>query len=173
MLPYHAHFVKGFGEQFKEQVRSLQPGYCFLGCFGKVLAKYENRLTVDPSQTDNFGIPIPVVHFRFGDNDMALWRDMIRTSGEILDTAKVRLSLPGELHPAGFASHDVGTVRMGNDPKTSVLNSFCQTHEVKNLFVVDGSCFTTAPEKNPTLTIMALAVRTAHHMADAIRKGDL
>jgi choline dehydrogenase-like flavoprotein len=104
---------------------------------------------------------------------MALWRDMIRTSGEILDTAKVRLSLPGELHPGGFASHDVGTVRMGSDPKTSVLNSFCQTHEVKNLFVVDGSCFTTAPEKNPTLTIMALAVRTAHYMADAMRKGDL
>lgn len=173
MLPYHAQFVKGFGEQFKQQVRNLQPGYCFLGCFGKVLAKYENRLTVDPSQTDNFGIPIPVVHFRFGDNDMALWRDMIRTSGEILDNAKVRLSLPGELHPGGFASHDVGTVRMGNNPKTSVLNSFCQTHEVRNLFVVDGSCFTTAPEKNPTLTIMALAVRTAHYMADAIRKGDL
>jgi choline dehydrogenase-like flavoprotein len=62
---------------------------------------------------------------------------------------------------------------MGKDPKTSVLNSFCQTHEVKNLFVVDGSCFTTSPEKNPTLTIMALAVRTSRYMTEAIRKGDL
>lgn len=173
MLPYHAHAVKGFGESFKKQVRELQPGYCFLGCFGKVLAKYENRITVDSSRKDSFGIPIPVVRFRFSDNDLALWRDMTKTSAEILDGAKVRLMVQGNSRPSGFASHDVGTVRMGHDPKMSVLNSFCQTHEVKNLFVVDGSCFTTSPEKNPTLTIMALAVRTARYMAEAIRKGDL
>jgi choline dehydrogenase-like flavoprotein len=113
------------------------------------------------------------VRFRFSDNDLALWRDMTKTSAEILDAAKVRLMVQGNSRPGGFASHDVGTVRMGRDPKMSVLNSFCQTHEMKNLFVVDGSCFTTNPEKNPTLTIMALAVRTAHYMAEAIRKGDL
>jgi len=66
-----------------------------------------------------------------------------------------------------------GTARMGNDPRTSVLNSNCQAHEVKNLFVSDGSSFTTFPEKNPTLTIMALAVRTAHHMAAEVKKGNL
>jgi choline dehydrogenase-like flavoprotein len=62
---------------------------------------------------------------------------------------------------------------MGNDPRTSVLNSFCQSHDVKNLFVVSGSCFTTTPEKNPTHTIMALAVRTARYIASATKEGSL
>jgi len=67
----------------------------------------------------------------------------------------------------------VGTCRMGADPRTSVLNPFCRAHDVANLFVVDGSPFVTLPEKNPTLTIMALAVRTARHIADANRRGEL
>jgi len=73
----------------------------------------------------------------------------------------------------GLASHETGTCRMGADPRTSVLNPFCRAHDVANLFVVDGSPFVTLPEKNPTLTIMALAVRTARHIADASQRGDL
>jgi choline dehydrogenase-like flavoprotein len=75
--------------------------------------------------------------------------------------------------PAGFSSHEVGTVRMGKDPKNSVLNSFCQSHEVKNLFVTDGSCFTTSSEKNPTLTIMALSLRASEYIAEQRRRGEL
>jgi choline dehydrogenase-like flavoprotein len=75
--------------------------------------------------------------------------------------------------PSGFASHETGTARMGRDPRRSVLNSHCQAHDVNNLFVVDGSCFTTFPEKNPTHTIMALAVRAARYMASEVRKGKL
>ena len=75
--------------------------------------------------------------------------------------------------PDGFASHEVGTVRMGKNPKTSVLNSFCQTRDVKNLFVTDGSCFTTCSEKNPTLTIMALSVRAADYIKEQRRRGNL
>jgi choline dehydrogenase-like flavoprotein len=74
---------------------------------------------------------------------------------------------------APVALQETGTARMGKDPRTSVLNSNCQAHEVKKLFVVDGSCFTTSPEKNPTLTIMALAARTAHHMAAEVKKRNL
>jgi choline dehydrogenase-like flavoprotein len=75
--------------------------------------------------------------------------------------------------PAGFASHEVGTARMGNDPRTSVLNRYCQTHDVKNLFVVDGSCFVTFPEKNPTHTIMALSVHTARYISEQVKGGTL
>ena len=75
--------------------------------------------------------------------------------------------------PAGFASHDVGCVRMGEDPKTSVLNRFNQSREVKNLFVVDGSSFTTFPEKNPTLTIVALAIRAAENIINLKRRRDI
>jgi choline dehydrogenase-like flavoprotein len=75
--------------------------------------------------------------------------------------------------PSGFASHEVGTVRMGKDPRTAVLNSYCQARDVKNLFVTDGSCFTTSSEKNPTLTIMALSMRAADYIRDQRRKGEL
>ena len=82
----------------------------------------------------------------------------------IIDTMKA---------PGGFGSHEAGTVRMGKDKRTSVLNSYCQAHEVRNLFVVGGSAFTTYNEKNPTLTIMALAVRTSRFIADEVRKRNL
>ena len=75
--------------------------------------------------------------------------------------------------PSGFASHEVGTIRMGKNPKTSVLNSYCQAHEVKNLFVTDGSCFTTSSEKNPTLTIMALSLRASEYIKEQRKKGEL
>jgi choline dehydrogenase-like flavoprotein len=75
--------------------------------------------------------------------------------------------------PRGFASHEVGTVRMGRDPKTSVLNGYCQSHDVKNLFVTDGSCFTTSSEKNPTLTIMALSTRAAERISELRRRREL
>ncbi|HLY60960.1 MAG TPA: GMC family oxidoreductase [Terriglobia bacterium] len=173
MFPHHASHVKGFGPQFKKQVRFLQPGLFQMGGFGKVLAQPENRVTVDPTHSDAYGIPIPVVHFRFSENDNALWRDMKMQAEEILSAAKCRLIINDDPSPSGFASHETGTVRMGKDPRTSVLNAYNQAHDVSNLFVVDGSCFTTFPEKNPTLTIMALAVRTARHMAEGVRKGDL
>ncbi len=173
MFPHHAHHLKGFGRPFKERVRYLQPGFFQMGGFGKVLARRENRVTVDPSQLDTYGIPIPVIHFRFSDNDRALWKDMKEEAEEILHAAKARLIINGDREPSGFASHETGTARMGRDPHASVLNEYCQAHDVKNLFVVDGSCFTTFPEKNPTLTIMALAVRAAGYMASEVRKGNL
>lgn len=172
MFPYQAHALKGFGKAFRKQVRELQPGLFFMGGFGKALARRENRVTVDPAHPDAYGIPIPVVHFRWSQNDLALWKDMRERAQEILHTAKCRLIID-DREPSGFASHETGTARMGHDPRTSVLNAFCQAHDVKNLFVVDASCFTTFPEKNPTLTIMALAVRTARWMASELRKGNL
>lgn len=163
--PYHAQYLKGFGADFKREVRAFQPAFFHTGVFGKVLARPENRVTVDASRPDAYGIPTPVVRFRFGENDLALWKDMKVKAQEILHAANARLVIDTSKTPSGFASHEVGTVRMGNNPKTSVLNSFCQAHDVKNLYVVDGSCFVTFPEKNPTLTIMALAVRTARYMS--------
>ena len=167
--PYHAQYTKGFGTDFKKQVRTLQPGFYQLGGFGKVLARPENRVTVDASRPDAYGIPSAVVHFRFSDNDITLWKDIKVTAQKIFETAKVRMYVDVTPEPTGFASHEAGTVRMGKSSKTSVLNPYLQSHDVKNLYVVDGSCFVTFPEKNPTLTIMALAVRTARYMAAEAR----
>jgi len=173
VVPHQAYHLEGFGNSFKQRVRHLQPGFFQMGGFGKVLARPENRVTVDPKNLDAYGIPVPVVHFRFGENDRALWKEMKERAKEILHTAKVGLMIDDESEPGGFASHETGTIRMGKDPRTSVLNSYCQSHEVKNLFVVDGSCFATAPEKNPTLTIMALAARTASYMSAEVKKRNI
>jgi choline dehydrogenase-like flavoprotein len=173
MFPHHARYLPGFGREFKKQVRYLQPGFLSISGCGKVLARVENRVTVDPDRLDAYGIPIPVIQFRFGDNDLALYKDMRKRAYEILHEAKAKLMVDTVQEPGGFASHEVGTARMGNDARTSVLNRFCQAHDIKNLFVVDGSCFVTFPEKNPTLTIMALAVRTARYMTEEIKRREL
>lgn len=173
MYPYHAKSVDGFGPNFKGRVRKLQPAMLQMGGYGKVIARKENRVTVNQRKVDRFGIPVPVVHFEFCDNDRNLYKDLVANIEEIYHTAGAELVIKSRDTIGGFASHETGTCRMGLDPKTSVLNPFCQTHEIPNLFVVDGSCFTTFPEKNPTLTIMALAVRSARFIVQGRKKMDL
>jgi choline dehydrogenase-like flavoprotein len=173
MFPYQAKMLPGYGAEFKKRVREMQSGFLMFGGYGKVEARPENRVLVDSNKTDIYGIPTPVIQFRFGELDHAIWTEMRSTVAEMCER------IPGEVtkglgdRPGGFASHECGTVRMGTDPRTSVLNSFCQSHDVKNLFVTDGSTFTTSSEKNPTLTIMALSLRAADYIKEQRRKGDL
>jgi choline dehydrogenase-like flavoprotein len=173
MFPNQAWRVEGYGPSYKARVRRMQPGYMMLGSFGKVVARPENYVSTDSNQMDEYRIPVPVVHFRFGENDYALWRDSIRSMLEIGSNLNAEVFPNFDEAPSGFASHEVGTVRMGKNPKTSVLNSFCQSRDVKNLFVTDGSCFTTTSEKNPTLTIMALSLRAADYIKRQRRRGEL
>jgi choline dehydrogenase-like flavoprotein len=171
--PHHAKSIDGFGPAYKKRVRELQPAMFQVGAWGKVEHRAENRVTVDPEKVDKFGVPIPIVQFKWGENDLKLFRDMRESVMEVLDACGVETVVNRDERPGGFASHEVGTCRMGKNSKTSVVNSYCQSHEIKNLFVVDGSCFTTFSEKNPTLTIAALAVRSARHIAEMRRRGEL
>jgi choline dehydrogenase-like flavoprotein len=173
MFPDQAQHLAGYGAAFKSEVRRLQPGYLFLGTFCKALASPGNYVTVDPDQTDAYGIPIPIIHYRRGENDRALWRDQTASVQELASRLKGTVFSNLESGPGGFASHEVGTVRMGKDSQTSALNGFCQSHEVKNLFVTDGSAFTTSSEKNPTLTIMALSARAADYIKRQRKLGAL
>jgi choline dehydrogenase-like flavoprotein len=151
----------------------MQPGFLMLGGYGKVAARPDNRITVDPNRPDVYGIPTPVLQFRFGELDKAVWTEMRASVDAMCDRLHGDVTKSFGDRPSGFASHEVGTVRMGKDPKTSVLNSFCQAHDVKNVFVTDGSAFTTSSEKNPTLTIMALSLRAADHIREQRRRGEL
>lgn len=173
MYPYHAHRLQGFGAKFKHEVKRLFPALLQMNAYGKVLARRENRVLVDPDRSDAFGIPVPVVQFEFDDNDRALFRDMVASVEEIYHTAGVELLFRPSNEIFGLGSHEVGTCRMGRSRKTSVLNSFCQSHEVANLFVVDGSCMVTLPEKNLTLSIMALAVRSARYIVAQNKRRNL
>jgi choline dehydrogenase-like flavoprotein len=171
-FPHQARHLPGFGRSFKKRVRDLQPAMLQLGGMAKVLARRESRVTVDPGRTDPWGIPLPVVEMTYSENDRALYRGMLAELQEILDGAGVDFAFRDDTI-RGLASHEVGGCRMGADPKTSVLNPFGQSHEVKHLFVVDGSAFVTFPEKNPTLPPMALAHRSARYLAEERRKGNL
>jgi choline dehydrogenase-like flavoprotein len=171
--PHHAKSVAGFGSDYKKRVRQLQPAMFQIGAWGKVEHRAENRVTVDPKKVDKFGIPIPIVQFKWGENDLKLFKDMRESVIEVLDTCGAEMVINRDENPGGFASHEVGTCRMGSEANTSVVNAHCQSHEIKNLFVVDGSCFTTFSEKNPTLTIAALAVRSARYIAERRRRGEL
>jgi len=125
-------------------------------------------------------------HWQWGENELKMAADMQQTFRSIIEAAggtviggtRRHPLPPGEAPPpristGGEIIHEIGTVRMGSDPKTSALNGNCQAHEVKNLFVADAAPFVTNPDKNPTLTIMALAWRTSDYLLDQAKKGEL
>jgi choline dehydrogenase-like flavoprotein len=174
----HAQFAKqidGFGLDFKQAVKRRYPALVALHPYGEVLPRRENRVTVVNTPRDQYGVPIARIEFKIGENERKMVEEMYDTAEAMLRAAKGEV-LPykrGELDVAGAAIHEHGTVRMGDDPKRSALNGFCQSHEVKNLFVVDGAAFPTATEKNPTLTILAVAWRSSDYLAEQIRTGKL
>ena len=164
-----------FGAGFKRRVKARYPALAALHPYGEMLPRADNRVTVDESRTDRYGVPLMHIDVTFGENEMKMVRHMHEVADEILHTAGAEMIAAGpqDHDGPGAAIHEHGTVRMGADPAQSVLNRFNQMHEVDNVFVVDGSSFTTASEKNPTLTILALAWRAGDFLADELRSGRL
>jgi choline dehydrogenase-like flavoprotein len=164
----------GFGEKYKKGLLDPVTTVGIAG-FGECLARWENYVTLDPGITDTFGIP--VLHFlmRYGDNERAMIHDMMVSAAEMMEAAGAKNIQPFEVPDRipGYAIHEVGVARMGNDPKGSVLNAFQQTHDVKNLFVTDAAGFASSACQNPTLTIMALCVRSCDYLMDEMRKGNI
>jgi choline dehydrogenase-like flavoprotein len=101
-------------------------------------------------------------------------KDAVKTAVAMSESAGFEVLSKNEMpNPPGYSIHEVGTCRMGNDPKTSVLNKWNQSHDIKNLFVVDGACFTSAGWQNPTMSILALSMRASEYMAEQIRQGNI
>jgi len=167
--------AQGYGQAYKEALR-VGPTYLTLGGFGETLARFENFVEIDPDGiVDAFGIPVLRVNMAFGDNERAMGKDMAAAAAEMLEAAgavDVQESFDPNAVP-GWGIHEVGTARMGDDPKRSVLNAFCRSHDVENLFVMDGSCFVSVACQNPTLTIMAIAARSTDYVMERMRTGDL
>jgi choline dehydrogenase-like flavoprotein len=171
----YAKTLPGFGLEFKKAVKERYPALLALHPFGEAIPEAENRITTKGSPVDQYGVPIARISYATGENERRMSKDMYDTVLEILHAAKAEI-VPyktGYLEPNGSAIHEHGTCRMGADPKRSALNSFCQMHDVKNVFVVDGAAFTTASEKNPTLTILALAWRATDYMAGEMQRGNI
>jgi choline dehydrogenase-like flavoprotein len=170
-----AYGLPGFGASLKREIRRRHPAWVELHPFGEVLPYPDNRITVDETKTDRYGVPLARIDYRIGENERKMVEHMCDTVEAIVKAAGGELVSyrRGETDKMGSAIHEHGTCRMGTDPRRSALNAFNQMHEVKNLFVVDGSAFTTASEKNPTLTILALAWRATDYLAEEMRRGSL
>ena len=141
---------------------------------GEVLPRYENHVRIDKNVVDAWGIPALNVHARYTDNEFNMAKDAVDTLAEVCRSAGFEVLHKNEkMFPPGHSIHELGTCRMGDNPKTSVLNKWNQSHDIKNLFVVDGSSFVTGGSQNPTITIVALAMRASEYLAEQLRKGDL
>ena len=163
--------IPGFGADFKTAVRKRYPALVALHPYGEVLPYADNRITVDGAASTITACPIARIEFKYRENERKMMTEMYQTAAAILKAAKAEI-LPYDptfMGIPGQAIHEHSTCRMGADPKRSALNGFCQMHDVKNVFVVDGAAFTTASEKNPTLTILALAWRATDYLAGEMK----
>lgn len=169
--------VEGIGAAFKEEL--LEPGNWSMsfGGFGEVLPFYENKISLHPTQQDQWGQPLVVIDCEIKDNEKKMRTDMVNSAAEMLERTgftNVRTYDRATDPKARVLSvHEMGTARMGHDKRTSVLNSFNQLHEVKNVFVTDGAAMTSAGCQNPSLTYMALTARACDFAVTELKKRNL
>src|SRR5260370_33887854 len=161
----------GFGEAYKKAL--LQPrNSIHITGFGEVLPRWDNFVELDPNVKDVYGIPVLKIHMSDGENERAMIQDMGDSAGEMLEAAGAK-NIRTYAHPSAprWALHEAGIARMGADPKKSVLNQFQQSHDIKNLFVMDASGFVKSPCQNPTLTIMALCFPSCAYLMSQFKQN--
>ncbi len=164
----------GLGGELKERLRTPGRWRMSLWGFGEMLPNYDNYITLDRHVRDAWGIPALRMHCTLTDNERAMRRDMMVAGAEMLEGAGCTDVSGGEdVYRPGEGIHEMGTARMGRDPRTSVLNSWNQLHDVSNVFVTDGACMTSAACQNPSLTYMALTARACDHAVQATKRGEL
>lgn len=186
----HPHFIRGYGFQgssmpefnldapgigadYKKAVK-LGRYEVSLHAFGESLANIDNFCEIDHSLKDAWDIPALRISMAHGKNEAALMHDAGVSAAEMLEGAGARnIRIRTDVEMPGMAIHEVGTARMGNDPQKSVLNPFCQSHDVPNLLVADGSCFVSSACQNPTLTMMAITVRASDHLIERFRRHEI
>ncbi|MBI1789094.1 MAG: GMC family oxidoreductase [Acidobacteria bacterium] len=174
LFPGYAKAMVGYGAEFKKSVRSWYTTPLSFNTRAEVLSRFENYIEIDKNVVDAWGVPVLKIHCQFGDNEREMAKDAVENLKALfhaLGAEHVRVST--ELQNPGSMIHDMGTARMGADPKKSVLNRFNQTHDLKNLFVVDGAAFVTSGGYGPTLTIGALAARASGYILAQRKRGDL
>jgi choline dehydrogenase-like flavoprotein len=178
---------EGYGVSLKQKCRSSYGTFIGFSGRGEMIPNENCYCELDPVVKDQWGIPVLRFHWQAGENELKMAADMQATFRSIVEAGggtvisgtrrhplpKGEAPRPNGLAQGGEIIHELGTVRMGKDAKTSALNGNCQAHDVKNLFVADAAPFVTNPDKNPTLTIMALSWRTSEYLLDQAKKGEL
>lgn len=164
----------GYGKSMKDKI--LQPGQWRIGMggFGEVLPYHENKMILNYDKLDQYGLPTITFDAEFKENEIKMKEDWKVQAAEMLEAAGCKdVTVFDSNAPIGRGIHEMGTARMGRDPKTSVLNKFNQVHKVPNVFVTDGACMTSAANQNPSLTYMALTARAANHAINELKKMNL
>ena len=164
--------IKGFGVDLKEQLKRPGPWTFSLGGFGEMLPDKRNKVWLDQKQKDKWGIPLLNIECVLRENELKMLKVMAEDAKEMLEASgMVNVTTYNNSAPPGLAIHEMGTARMGHDPKTSVLNKYNQCHDVQNLFITDGSCMTSSACQNPSLTYMALTARAADTAVEMLQEG--
>lgn len=162
------------GAELKEFAAKPGPWTLGMMAFGEVLPYEDNRVTLNFDKLDKWGLPTAVFDVKYRDNEYKMRVDMMNDAAEMLEAMGAKHVNPYDNKGApGLGIHEMGTARMGRDPKSSVLNKWNQMHDVPNVFITDGACMTSAACQNPSLTYMALSARAANYAADLVKKGDL
>jgi choline dehydrogenase-like flavoprotein len=166
--------LPGIGAEIKTRTRKLGPWMAYVSGFGEMLPNPANRVTLDPTRTDKWGIPLVHIECEHGENERKM-------ANKIIEDGKAMMQAVGAMivntatapAPPGLGIHEMGTACMGKDPKTSVLNAFNQAHDVPNLFITDGAAMASSGCQNPSLTYMALSARAANHAGELLKEGKL
>jgi len=161
----------GIGGDFKDSIAEPGPWRIGATAFGEMLPNHANVAGIDATRTDRWGLPVLKIDCELGENEALMRQDMMHDMAESLEAAgasKVEISDRG--YAPGMGIHEMGTARMGRDPKTSVLNGWNQVWDAPNVFVTDGSCMTSSACQNPSLTYMALTARAADHAVSELKR---
>ena len=168
----------GYGMAIKDRARREYGTRISFAGRGEMIPNASSYCEIDPTVVDRYGIPVLRFHFKWSDHEIRQAEHMRATFTELIESMGGTPQLPGARDASGISIggsiiHEVGAVRMGDDPRTSVLNGYCQSHDMDNLFVCDAGSFVSNPDKNPTLTINALAWRASEYLANEMRRGTL
>ncbi|MDQ2077060.1 GMC oxidoreductase [Marinimicrobium sp. ABcell2] len=162
------------GAEFKDKMTHVGPWSIYMGGMGEHLPYYDNKVSLSKTRTDAWGMPLLEIDCEYKDNEDRMVKDIHQSGAEMLERAGYTNIQPRNTQQApGLAIHEMGTARMGRDPKTSVLNGYNQMHAVKNVFVTDGSAMTSSACQNPSLTYMALTARAVDYAVRELNKRNL
>ena len=172
--------AEGYGSSLKDAIRQSYGSNVSFSGRGEMIPNKNSYMEIDPEKVDQWGIPVPKFHWEWSAYEIDMVKHMHRTFTSLIETMGGRVTSPdfpanalSAVSIGGEIIHEAGTVRMGADPKTSVLNKWSQAHEVNNLFVADAAPFNGNPDKNVTLTIVANAWRAAEYLAEEMKKGNV
>jgi choline dehydrogenase-like flavoprotein len=163
-----------FGASYKEVLTRPGPWFMYLAAWGECLPNPSNKVTLDKEAKDKWGLPLVNISFEYSGNEKAMRRDALASAAEMLESAGFKnIQTFDSRQPGGATVHEMGTARMGKDPKRSVLNEHNQMHDVRNVFITDGSCMPSGGCQNPSLTYMALTARACDFAVSEINKYNL